>query len=154
MFSLLATFTVCIISWIAFTQTLAVAELATGAIVSLIVALMSRDISFQSHAKSLFDPRVWVRILILAMVFVVEEIKAHLIVSKMILTGKVLPAVVKVKDAPKDPSARTLLANMITLTPGTLTVEADDGFFVHWLGFEAGRPVAEQFSSRVGGVFK
>ena len=45
------------------------------------------------------------------------------------------PGIVKVKSVLKTDTGRTMLANSITLTPGTLTMEVtDDGvFYIHWL---------------------
>jgi multicomponent Na+:H+ antiporter subunit E len=45
------------------------------------------------------------------------------------------PGVVRVKSTLKTATGRTALANSITLTPGTLTLDVtDDGvFYVHWL---------------------
>jgi multicomponent Na+:H+ antiporter subunit E len=45
------------------------------------------------------------------------------------------PGIVKVRSVLKTETGRTVLANSITLTPGTLTIDVtDDGiFYVHWL---------------------
>lgn len=45
------------------------------------------------------------------------------------------PGIVKVKTNLKTAVARTMLANSITLTPGTLTVDmTDDGYlYIHWI---------------------
>ena len=46
----------------------------------------------------------------------------------------VRPAIVKVRTRLTDPVARLLLANSITLTPGTLTVEISGAWlYVHWV---------------------
>ena len=49
------------------------------------------------------------------------------------------PGIVKVKTRLKTESGITALANSITLTPGTLTVDVtDDGFlYVHWINVKA-----------------
>lgn len=44
------------------------------------------------------------------------------------------PGVVEVKTKLKSPVARLILANSITLTPGTLTVDIkDETLLVHWI---------------------
>ena len=55
---------------------------------------------------------------------VAEIIKANMTVCRMILTRKeiVEPVIVKVHTNLKTETARVLLANSITLTPGTITV--------------------------------
>jgi multicomponent Na+:H+ antiporter subunit E len=48
------------------------------------------------------------------------------------------PGIVEVKTSLKSPIGRLMLANSITLTPGTLTVEThDDSFFIHWIDVTA-----------------
>jgi multicomponent Na+:H+ antiporter subunit E len=49
------------------------------------------------------------------------------------------PGIVKVKTDLKSPAGRTMLANSITLTPGTLTVDiTDDGYlYIHWINVQA-----------------
>ena len=48
------------------------------------------------------------------------------------------PGIVEVKTRLKSKYARMILANSITLTPGTLTVEiVDDSLFIHWIDVEA-----------------
>ncbi len=48
------------------------------------------------------------------------------------------PGIVKVKTTLKNPAGRTMLANSITLTPGTLTVDiVDDNLYIHWINVQA-----------------
>jgi multicomponent Na+:H+ antiporter subunit E len=49
------------------------------------------------------------------------------------------PGIVKIKTNLKTDSAITALANSITLTPGTLTVDVtDDGYlYIHWINVAA-----------------
>jgi len=49
------------------------------------------------------------------------------------------PGIVKIKTSLKTESAITALANSITLTPGTLTVDlTDDGFlYIHWINVKS-----------------
>ena len=71
-----------------------------------------------------------------AVILVVEIIKANLAVIHMILTDREImePALVTFKTDLKSESARVLLANSITLTPGTITVSFEnDEFLVHCL---------------------
>jgi len=72
--------------------------------------------------------------------------KANIDVAKRVITGKIRPGIVKVTPALKSDVARTLLADSITLTPGTLTVDVDDagGFYIHWLYVEDENPSEEQ----------
>ena len=58
-------------------------------------------------------------------VLIIEIFKAELDVVKMVLNGKVEPAVVEIKTELKRPISQTILANSITLTPGTLSIDLD-----------------------------
>lgn len=69
-------------------------------------------------------------------VLFIEIIKANVCVAKMILSSRydIEPAVVTFKSNLKSEAARVILANSITLTPGTITVKLQyDEFTVHCL---------------------
>ncbi len=63
-----------------------------------------------------------------------------------VVTGKIRPGIVKVDPGLSTNVARTLLADSITLTPGTLTVDVDDAgvFYIHWLYVQDENPSGEQ----------
>ncbi|NDR57714.1 Na+/H+ antiporter subunit E [Aliiruegeria sabulilitoris] len=68
--------------------------------------------------------------------FLGELVKANISVARVVLDPAlpVVPAIVKVRTRLRNPVARLLLANSITLTPGTLTVEmTDEWLYVHWV---------------------
>ena len=70
------------------------------------------------------------------MLLIKEIIKANLAVCKMILSRKevVEPVIVKIHTRLKTEPAKVMLANSITLTPGTITVSlADQELLVHCL---------------------
>ena len=65
------------------------------------------------------------------------------------------PGIVKVKTKLKSDSALTMLANSITLTPGTLTVDIDEKnqvLYVHWIDVKA--TDIEETTEDVGGRFE
>ena len=69
-------------------------------------------------------------------VLFIEIVKANICVGKMVLSSRyeVEPAVVTFKSNLKSETARVILANSITLTPGTITVRLQyDMFTVHCL---------------------
>ncbi|MDO4188022.1 MAG: Na+/H+ antiporter subunit E [Lachnospiraceae bacterium] len=70
------------------------------------------------------------------LVLFIEIIKANVVTGKLLLSSKyeVEPVVVKFTTPLKSESARVILANSITLTPGTITVRLQfDEFTVHCL---------------------
>ena len=88
--------------------------------------------------------------LVLQYVFVLikEIIKANFQVIRMIMSSRYVlePAVVRFKTNLKSTPARILLANSITLTPGTITVTLnEDEYVVHCLDKE----LAEGMNSSV-----
>lgn len=71
-----------------------------------------------------------------AALLISEIIRANLTVCRMILTRKEVmePVIVKVHTNLKTETARVILANSITLTPGTITVSlVDQELLVHCL---------------------
>lgn len=69
-------------------------------------------------------------------ILLVEIIKANIATAKILLSSRyeVEPAIVKFKTKLKSEKARVVLANSITLTPGTITVRLQyDEFTVHCL---------------------
>ena len=72
------------------------------------------------------------------------------------------PGIVKIKTNLKTDSAITALANSITLTPGTMTVDVtDDGYlYIHWINVksedveEATRIISQQFEWFIKKIFE
>lgn len=102
-----------------------------------------------------YDPKTDIMIFkklfhILHYVFILvkEVIKANFVVIKMIMSSRyeIEPAVVRFKTDLKTQQARILLANSITLTPGTITVSLEeDEYVVHCLD----KSLAEGINSSV-----
>ena len=64
------------------------------------------------------------------------------------------PGIVKIKTNLKSDSAITALANSITLTPGTLTVDVtEDGYlYIHWINVKS--TDVEEASKLIAGKFE
>ena len=74
-----------------------------------------------------------------------EVIKASLATTKLVLgSKKPQPALIKFRTDLKTNTARVLLANSITLTPGTITVDlTDDEYVIHCLDKSFGEGIDE-----------
>ncbi len=75
--------------------------------------------------------------------FALGLVKANFDVASRVITGKINPGIVKVKTGLKSDFAVTMLANSITLTPGTLTVDLDDNsndLYIHWIDVKNSDP--------------
>lgn len=74
-------------------------------------------------------------------VLIKEIVKANVAVTKLIISSRydVEPKIVKFRTNLKTKTAQVVLANSITLTPGTITVSLQEGeFIVHCLDKELG----------------
>jgi multicomponent Na+:H+ antiporter subunit E len=118
-----------------------------GLIVAFVVAILFHEILPKEHRVFISPVRVfWT--LVYVPVFFYYVIKANLDVVYRALHPQmpIKPGIVKIKTTLKTDSGITALANSITLTPGTLTVDLiDDGdgasretyLYVHWINVKS-----------------
>ena len=111
-----------------------------GLIASIIVAVLFHEILPREHHVFISPLRIfW--FLVYVPVFFYYVMKANLDVVYRALHPKmpIKPGIVKIKTTLKTESGITALANSITLTPGTLTVDlTDDGFlYIHWINVKS-----------------
>jgi len=122
--------------WMLLTWTIDIQVLTAGLIASVVVAILFHEILPEEHHIIISPVRVfW--FLVYLPVFFYYMMKANLDVVYRALHPKmpINPGIVKIKTELKTPMGITALANSITLTPGTLTVDlTDDGFlYIHWI---------------------
>jgi multicomponent Na+:H+ antiporter subunit E len=113
--------------------------LIVGVVAALLITLF-----FQGGQSVLSDFNLTPRGLGAAVVFILyffkELIKSNIRLAAIVLSPSlpVNPGIVKVRTTLKSPVARELLANAITMTPGTLTVELrDEWLYIHWVTVES-----------------
>ncbi|HUV66814.1 MAG TPA: Na+/H+ antiporter subunit E [Sedimentisphaerales bacterium] len=111
-----------------------------GLIASVLVAVLFHEILPKEHHVFISPVRIfW--FLVYVPVFAYYVVKANMDVVYRALHPKmpIRPGIVKIKTELKTESAITALANSITLTPGTLTVDlTDDGYlYVHWINVKS-----------------
>ena len=111
-----------------------------GVIASFFVAILFHEILPKEHRIFISPVRLfWA--LVYVPVFFYYVIKANLDVVYRALHPQmpIRPGIVKIKTTLKTESGITALANSITLTPGTLTVDlTDDGFlYIHWINVKS-----------------
>lgn len=122
----LLTFFSLFLFWMMLTGT-GMEEMMFGLAVSALVALISsRELIKLSVAPKL-NPRRWVFFLVFAAVFIMEEVHSHLDVAHKIISGCAETEIFTLKTRIKNPAALTFLGNSITLTPGTITLDAGNG---------------------------
>lgn len=111
-------------------------DIVAGLVVAAFVALVMREM-IRVNLVRMIKPMPWFWMIVYLFVFGYYAIKGGLDVAYRVLhpAMPINPGIVKVRSVLKSDTGRTMLANSITLTPGTLTIEVtDDGvFYVHWL---------------------
>ena len=142
---------------------LLIGDIAVGVLVAAFAALVMHEM-IRVRFVRLINPRSWFWLIIFAFVFSYYVIKGGLDVSYRVLHPRmpIRPGIVKVRSLLKTETGRTALANCITLTPGTLTIDVtDDGvFYIHWLNVlsldeeEAAQHVLRRFEWFIQRIFE
>lgn len=125
--------------WLVLNGSLASDVLVVGMIAALVIALMFHDglsvvSEFRLTPQSLLAAPAYV------LFFLKELIKSNLRLASIVLSPALPlhPGIVKVRTRLKSRMGRLLLANSITLTPGTLTVEMEgEWLYIHWVTVES-----------------
>lgn len=119
--------------WLMLSGKLDTDVLIVGAVASLIIALLYRDgLSFFTEFR--FTPQAMVAGFRYYGYFLRELFKSNLKMAAIVLSPSlpITPGIVKVRTRLKSRMGRLMLANSITLTPGTLTVEmAGEWLYIH-----------------------
>jgi len=155
MIKLLVTFIMVYLFWIFLTFSLSFDELLLGAAVSLLVTYISREFLFTKTRARALHPARWLNAFAYLVVFIWEEAVAHLDLAYRIITGRINPSIIKVRADLDTDIGRTMVANSITLTPGTLTVRAGGkNLFVHWIAYRKEQNVGKRFERLATRVFE
>jgi multicomponent Na+:H+ antiporter subunit E len=129
-----------VIAWPFVDGKIDVQVMAAGLIASALVAVLFHEILPKEHHVFISPVRLfW--FLVYVPVFLYFLVRANIDVMYRALHPKmpIKPGIVKIKTNLKTESAITALANSITLTPGTMTVDlTDDGFlYIHWINVQS-----------------
>lgn len=147
--------------WLGLTWSLTPSNLAAGLFFSIAVSVVLSNI--YPDPQKLFEPRRWFWMLVYIPYFFYYVLRANLDVAIRVIHPHVpiRPGIVKVRTTLQGDMARMALANSITLTPGTLTVDiVDDYIYVHWINVstmdaeEQTRIIAERFERHLKRIFE
>ncbi len=147
--------------WLAFTSTLASHEVIIGLLTSGIISALSIRM-FTCCTISIFNPVKIFYMIKYLIVFLIALVQSNFDVARRVLTPSlpINPGIVKFKTKLKTHYSRMVLANSITLTPGTLTVDViDDTFYIHWIDVKTTDPekafteIAENFEKILLKIF-
>lgn len=145
---LTATFLVCYAFWLLVTWSLAPQELLAGAAVCAAVALFCSRFFIHEKAFLLLQPRrLFAFLCYCLLVFPSELFRANVNVARRTFQRHIPlnSGIVKVPVHVRSDYGRSMLANSITLTPGTITLECaeDRGqlyYYIHWLDVQETDP--------------
>ncbi len=121
--------------WLLLNASLSPVVIVSGLIAAFAVALLF-SAGHPVFKDMKLTPKAIVYFFIYFFVFTFELLKANFDVAKRVVSPKlpINPGIVEVKTRLKSKIGRLFLANSITLTPGTLTVDIKgDSLFIHWI---------------------
>ena len=137
-------------------------EVILGIVVSAVLTfILSKYLDYSIDIT--FPVKLLKFVFIYIPVFIWKLVLANLDVARRVLSPKIPlnPGIVKVKTDLKGDLGKLTLANSITLTPGTLSIDVDDEhIYVHTLDVkgvgevEQSKKIAGLFEKILGGIFK
>lgn len=154
-------FVLLILVWLAVTSSVHWQELAVGLFISVVLSLILNRQYLELGLPVLSVKRV-VFFLIYSVVLFIEIIKANFDVAYRVIHPKlpIKPGIVIIKTELKQDFAKMLLANSITLTPGTFTLDVlGDTLLIHWINVqsedtaEATKIIGERFEKYLRVIF-
>ncbi len=137
-------------------------DLIVGAITALVLSVViASSVNYKVDIK--LPVRLIVFLIIYLPVFIYHLILANLDIARRVLSIKIPlnPGIVKVKTDLKGDIAKLTLANSITLTPGTLTIDVvDEDLYIHCVDVkgkneeEHKQNISASFEKILGVIFK
>jgi multicomponent Na+:H+ antiporter subunit E len=147
-------FILSMIFWLMLTFEFTLSNMVVGSVAAVITsAIFTRF--FISNIYKLAQPKRYFWFIVYLFVFIWECIKANLDVAYRVLhpSMPIRPGIVRVKTTLKSDLAKMLLANSITMTPGTISVDIiDDCLYIHWIYVRSEDP--EVYTKMITGAFE
>lgn len=160
--SRLLTFVLAIVVWLLLTWSLERFNILIGILLSLLVTFKFGEI-FTYHPRRFTNPVRYLWLFYYLLVFFWEMIKANVDVAYRVLHPKmpINPGLVKIRTGLTSEMGRAFLANSITLTPGTTTVDIrGDEIYIHWIDVkttdieEATRLISKKYETIIARIFE
>jgi multicomponent Na+:H+ antiporter subunit E len=148
--------------WLSLTLSTDIQEIVLGVVVSVIAAIATNG-ALTGNLFRLLKPRKFIATISYILYFLSQMIKANIDVLFRVFRPVIPlnPGIVKVNLNLKSERAKVIVANSITLTPGTITIDiAGDHIFVHWIFLPDGDVHAETqsmvdgFAGRLEKIFE
>jgi multicomponent Na+:H+ antiporter subunit E len=147
-------FILSMIFWLMLTFEFTASNLIVGAVASVITSIFFTRF-FVMNVYKLLQPKRYFWFIVYLVVFIWECLKANIDVAYRVLhpAMPIRPGIVKVKTTLKSELAKMLLANSITMTPGTITVDIiGDYLYIHWIFIRSEDP--EVYTQIITGAFE
>ncbi len=147
-------FILSMVFWLLLTFEFTIPNIIVGAVASLITSILFTRF-FVKNVYKLIQPHRYFWFLVYLVVFIWECLKANIDVAYRVLhpAMPIRPGIVKVKTTLKSDMAKMLLANSITMTPGTISVDIiDDCLYIHWIYIRSEDP--EVYTEIITGAFE
>ena len=147
--------------WLAYTSSLAPEELIIGIVIAAFLSLFT----YKSFTQLKSDNNILKRtaaFITYIPIFIIEMVKANIDVARRVINPNlpINPGIVKINTSLKSDYAKLFLANSITLTPGTLTMDVKDNYlYIHWIDVTSSdkgkqkEQIAGKFEDKLGGIF-
>ena len=142
------------ILWMLLTNTFKGAEVLVGGICSFLIALFTYAAFSKTGLVNLHPKKIFWLIVYIPY-FLWEMAKANIDVAYRVINPRlpIKPGIVMVKTKMKSDAGKIMVANSITLTPGTLTLDIiDDKMFIHWIWVQSAD--VEEASKLIPGKFE
>jgi len=165
--SRIVVFILSVLVWIALTDIKNIQELLVGILLSLLISIVAGQ--FLVTTEKTRNPVLrFISLIRYLGRFIWEMIKANIHVAYIVAHPMlpIKPGIVKVKTKLDKDSARTVLCNSITLTPGTMTIDInpdENEIYIHWIDVVSKEPrnieentriISEKFESILTEVFE
>lgn len=122
--------------WIVIDAQLDFESIMIGIIAVISIMYLNRDLAFSSREIGKVNTVYLWHFIKLVAFLMVEVVKSNIQVAKIVLHPKmpIQPSFVTIPVKPKKDFHKVVYGNVITLTPGTLTVDVTkDGYIIHTL---------------------
>lgn len=142
--------------WLLLTWTFHWQALLTGGVLAVLFAFVLSGL-LPDRVERLFSPVRWFWALMHLISLSFWIVLANFdVLYRVVHPGlPINPGIVKVKTTLKSDEAKTFLANSITLTPGTLTIDIiDDWLYVHWINVHENLENTEAITRDIAGRFE
>jgi len=147
-----------LLTWIVFSGQMDGFHLTLGVISCLLVTWLSGDLVFRDRRIGLMNRLVQARRMISYLAWLLYQIvlaNLHLIRLTFSREITLQPQIVRYQSNLKTDFEKFLLANSITLTPGTITMKImDNTFYIHAVSDLAARSLDGEMERRIAKVFE